>query len=183
MSGLSIQTKSCNSYGADARRRLRGTGCGRDAGGDRAMRWIRYEKNGHPTYGIVEGDMVSEVRGDPFAGYERTAVRQPMASVKLLTPVEPRTFYCAGLNYAEHVIEAARKRGQEPNLPQAADIGYRANNALIAHGEAIVISAGVRAECDAVCTAFSNATPPRIRTALTISRPQNCERNAPESVG
>jgi len=42
----------------------------------------------------------------------------------------------AGLNYAEHVIEAARKRGQEPNLPQAADIGYRANNALIAHGEA-----------------------------------------------
>ena len=29
--------------------------------------------------------------------------------------------------------------------------------------------------------AFSNATPPTIRTALTISRPQNCERN--ESVG
>jgi len=39
------------------------------------------------------------------------------------------------------VIEAARKRGQEPNLPKAADIGYRANNALIAHGEAIVIPA------------------------------------------
>jgi len=103
------------------------------------MRWIRYEKNGHPTYGIVEGDTVTEVKGDPFAGYEKTTTRQPMASVKLLTPVEPRTFYCAGLNYAEHVIEAARKRGQEPNLPKAADIGYRANNALIAHGEAIVI--------------------------------------------
>ena len=105
------------------------------------MRWIRCETNGHPAYGIVEGDMVTEVRGDPFAGYERTTIRQPMASVKLLPPVEPRTFYCAGLNYAEHVIEAARKRGQEPNLPQAADIGYRANNALIAHGEPIVIPA------------------------------------------
>ncbi|HEX4186036.1 MAG TPA: Rv2993c-like domain-containing protein, partial [Stellaceae bacterium] len=105
------------------------------------MRWIRYETNGHPAYGIVEGDMVTEVRGDPFAGYERTTIRQPMASVKLLVPVEPRTFYCAGLNYAEHVIEAARKRGQEPNLPKAADIGYRANNALVAHGEAIVIPA------------------------------------------
>jgi hypothetical protein len=34
-----------------------------------------------------------------------------------------------------------------------------------------------------VGAAFSNATPPTIRTALTISRPQNCERNAPESVG
>jgi len=105
------------------------------------MRWIRYETNGHPAYGIVEGDIVTEVKGDPFAGYERTTIRRPMAAVKLLTPVEPRTFYCAGLNYAEHVIEAARKRGQEPNLPQAADIGYRANNALIAHGEPIVIPA------------------------------------------
>jgi len=105
------------------------------------MRWIRYETNGHPTYGILEGDTVTEVRGDPFAGHERTTIRQPMAGVKLMTPVEPRTFYCAGLNYAEHVIEAARKRGQEPNLPKAADIGYRANNALIAHGEAIVIPA------------------------------------------
>src|ERR1700720_1434003 len=103
------------------------------------MRWVRYETNGHPAYGIVEGDTVTEVKGDPFAGYERTAIRRPLASVKLLVPVEPRTFYCAGLNYAEHVIEAARKRGQEPNLPKAADIGYRANNALIAHGENIVI--------------------------------------------
>src|ERR1700739_4569323 len=103
------------------------------------MRWIRYESNGHRAYGIVEGDTVIEVKGDPFAGYERTAVRLPLASVKLLVPVEPRTFYCAGLNYAEHVIEAARKRGQEPTLPKAADIGYRANNALIAHGEDIVI--------------------------------------------
>ena len=39
-------------------------------------------------------------------------------------------------------------------------------------------SGGVRAECDAVCTAFSNATPPTISTALTISRPQNRERKA-----
>src|SRR5215472_16317074 len=103
------------------------------------MRWIRYETNADPAYGIVEGDTVTEVRGDPFAGYERTTIRQPMASVKLLPPVEPRTFYCAGLNYAEHVIEAARKRGQEPNLPQAADIGYRANNALIAEGELVAV--------------------------------------------
>ena len=102
------------------------------------MRWVRYEASGHPVYGIVEGDMVTEVRGDPFAGYEKTATRRPLSSVKLLVPVEPRTFYCAGLNYADHVIEAAKKRGQEPNLPTAADIGYRANNALIAHEEAIM---------------------------------------------
>jgi 2-keto-4-pentenoate hydratase/2-oxohepta-3-ene-1,7-dioic acid hydratase in catechol pathway len=105
------------------------------------MRWVCYEVNGQPVYGILEGDAVTEVRGDPFAGYEKTATRRAFSSVKLLVPVVPRTFYCAGLNYADHVIEAARKRGQEPNLPTAADIGYRANNALIAHGEPIVIPA------------------------------------------
>jgi 2-keto-4-pentenoate hydratase/2-oxohepta-3-ene-1,7-dioic acid hydratase in catechol pathway len=103
------------------------------------MRWIRFDKDGKAAWGIVEGDNVVEARGDPFAGYERTGTRRPLASLKLLVPVEPRTFYCAGLNYAEHVIDAAKKRGEEPQLPQAADIGYRANNALVAHGEPIVI--------------------------------------------
>src|ERR1700740_2095755 len=88
------------------------------------MRWMRYEADGHPVYGILDGETVTEVRGDPFAGYEKTGTRRPLSSVKLLVPVEPRTFYCAGLNYADHVIEAAKKRGQEPNLPSAADIGY-----------------------------------------------------------
>jgi 2-keto-4-pentenoate hydratase/2-oxohepta-3-ene-1,7-dioic acid hydratase in catechol pathway len=105
------------------------------------MRWVRYEADDRPAYGVIEGNTVVEVEGDPFDGYQRTTRRRPLASVKLLVPVEPRTFYCAGLNYAEHVIDAARKRGQEPNLPKAADIGYRANNALIASGEAIVIPA------------------------------------------
>src|SRR5262249_31995273 len=93
---------------------------------ERSMRWIRYEANGQPVYGILEGDTVVEVTGDPFAGYERTSTRRPLSSVKLLVPVEPRTFYAAGLNYPEHVTEAAKKLGREPELPPYADIGYRA---------------------------------------------------------
>jgi Domain of unknown function (DUF2437) len=46
--------------------------------------------------GILEGDTVTEVKGDPFAGYERTSPRQPLAWVKLLPPVEPRTFIASG---------------------------------------------------------------------------------------
>jgi 2-keto-4-pentenoate hydratase/2-oxohepta-3-ene-1,7-dioic acid hydratase in catechol pathway len=102
------------------------------------LRWIRYEADGKAVYGIVESDEVTEVGGDPFVGYERTAICRRLSSVKLLVPVEPRTFYCAVFNYAEHGIEAARNRSKEPNLP---DIGYRANNALVAHGEPIVIPA------------------------------------------
>ena len=103
------------------------------------MRWLRYEADGRTAYGIVEDDEVAEVTGDPFAGYERTATRRKLDAVKFLVPVIPQTFYAAGLNYAEHVTEMAKKRGEEPKLPPNADVGYRANNALIAHDENIVI--------------------------------------------
>src|SRR5947199_2624806 len=68
-----------------------------------------------------------------------TRTRRKLRDVKFLVPVIPKTFYAAGLNYAEHVTEMAKKRGEEPQLPPNGDIGYRANNALIAHGENIVI--------------------------------------------
>jgi 2-keto-4-pentenoate hydratase/2-oxohepta-3-ene-1,7-dioic acid hydratase in catechol pathway len=105
------------------------------------VRWVRFEAEGRVAYGLVEGEEVVEVRGDPFEGYEATRTRRPLASVKLLIPVVPRTFYAAGLNYAEHVIAVANRRGEVPKLPKAADIGYRGNNGLIAHGETIVIPA------------------------------------------
>lgn len=103
------------------------------------MRWIRFAADGRETFGIVEGDAVAEVRGDPFGGYETTGARRSLASVRLLPPVLPRNFYAAGLNYPEHAVAAANKRGEVPKLPEAADIGYRSVNALIAHGEPIVI--------------------------------------------
>ena len=105
------------------------------------MRWARFDQNGTPTYGVVEGDEIIPVRGSPFDGWERTSTRLPLSSVKLLLPVVPPTFYAAGMNYPEHVREIAEKVGQKPNLPTQADIGYRANNSLIAHGETVVIPA------------------------------------------
>jgi len=103
------------------------------------MRWIRFTLNGKTAYGILEGDRVVEVSGDPFAGYERTAKSHALSAVKLEVPVIPRTFYCAGLNYTAHIKEMAARRAVTPNIPEKPDIGYRANNALIAHGEPIVI--------------------------------------------
>ena len=102
------------------------------------MRWVRYEGDDGAVFGIVEGDEVAEVSGSPFDGYERTGKRQALSAVKLLIPFEPKTFYAAGVNYEEHVREAAALLGREPDIPQKPDIGYRANNALIAHGEDIV---------------------------------------------
>ncbi|HTC09850.1 MAG TPA: fumarylacetoacetate hydrolase family protein [Acetobacteraceae bacterium] len=103
------------------------------------MRWARFDNGSTATFGIVEGDSIIPVRGSPFATWERTAARRKLAEVKLLIPFEPVTFYACGLNYADHVREAAAKLGTEPNIPKQPDIGYRANNALIAQDEPIVI--------------------------------------------
>ena len=103
------------------------------------MRWARFEQNGTPTYGVVEGDQIIPVRGSPFATWERTGDRFAFDSVTLLPPVVPPTFYACGMNYPEHVREIAAKVGREPNLPTQPDIGYRANNALIGHGAPIII--------------------------------------------
>lgn len=103
------------------------------------MRWIRFSTQGRTAYGIVEGETITEVNGCPFKGHERTHIRHALAHVKIEIPLVPQTFYAAGLNYAAHVIDVAKKAGKEPDLPQFADIGYRANNALIAHDEAVVI--------------------------------------------
>ena len=103
------------------------------------MRWIRYTFDHETHYGLLNGDQIQQVQGNPFDGHVKQEIYRSLTDVKIEVPVVPRTFYCAGLNYSEHVIESAKKQGIEPALPAKADIGYRANNALIAHLENVVI--------------------------------------------
>ena len=98
------------------------------------MRWARFDHKGTPSYAIVENDTIIPVQGSPFGHWDRTSEKLKLEDVKLLVPVIPPTFYAAGMNYPEHVREVAAKIGQKPALPTQADIGYRANNALIAQG-------------------------------------------------
>ena len=100
--------------------------------------WCRFEKDNVTSYGVVEDGQVIAVDGTPFGDHKRTARAYPLASVKLLIPVVPPTFYCVGINYADHIRKMAAKRKTEPVFPKRPDIGYRANNALIAHEENIV---------------------------------------------
>ncbi|MFZ8897976.1 MAG: fumarylacetoacetate hydrolase family protein [Alphaproteobacteria bacterium] len=105
------------------------------------MRWARYLVDGKETFGIINGEDVIDVLGNPFDGFQQTENRRLLSSTKLLAPVMPRTFYAAGLNYAEHVREAAKKLGRSPDLPQAADIGYRAINSITGPDDPIIVPA------------------------------------------
>lgn len=103
------------------------------------MRWLRFRDGDGIGMGVVEGDRVAVVEGDLFGSHRRTGATRALADLSLLIPFEPRTFYAAGLNYLEHVMEQAAASGKEPNVPPKPDIGYRANNALIAHDEDVIV--------------------------------------------
>lgn len=105
------------------------------------MKFGRFELQGKTFFGLVEGDQVVELDGSPFATYKATARKHALSALKLMLPCVPQTFYCAGLNYAAHVEWGNRRKGTNTPLPEKADMGYRANNALIAGGETIVIPA------------------------------------------
>lgn len=52
------------------------------------MRWIKFTAEGRTAYGILEGDRIAEVAGDPFAGYETTSRRHDLAAVKIEVPLK-----------------------------------------------------------------------------------------------
>ena len=103
------------------------------------MIWCRFQAGETISYGMVEDETVIEVSGIPWEEHARTGNTHKLDDVKLLVPVIPETFYCAGVNYRDHVLKMAALLNREPSFPPRADIGYRANNALIAQGETIVI--------------------------------------------
>src|ERR1700679_549478 len=103
------------------------------------MRWLRYHGANGVRYAILEGETVAEIDTAPFEAWQRTGATAQLAAVKTLVPVVPGTFYAIGLNYAAHATQFAALQGLKiPTRPQP---GYRANSALVAHGEAIVIPA------------------------------------------
>tara|TARA_B100000029_G_scaffold132902_1_gene126876 strand:+ start:910 stop:1692 length:783 start_codon:yes stop_codon:yes gene_type:complete len=103
------------------------------------MKWVRYQADDGVFYGVLGDDIITKTIGSPFTEFESTNQQISLDEVRILPPVIPKTFYAAGINYKKHVLEAAALLNREPNLPEKADIGYRANNAIIGHGDAIVI--------------------------------------------
>src|SRR6266700_4171356 len=102
------------------------------------MRWVRYEHQGSRHFGVLDGDTIAQVDGVPFDNPARTGEAVALGAVRLLPPVIPPTFYAAGINYLQHVRNAAA-RGLPVQVPKQADIGYRAVNALIGDRAPIVI--------------------------------------------
>ena len=65
-------------------------------------RYVRFERAGAASYGILEGDLVRELAGDIFADAVPTGRAYPVAQTRLLVPCEPSKVLAVGLNYASH---------------------------------------------------------------------------------
>ena len=84
------------------------------------MRIARFTTDEDPRYGVVGGpagdEIVAAVVGDPlYSGIELTGEQFPLADVRLLAPVIPRSkVACVGRNYAEHAAELGNDVPAEP---------------------------------------------------------------------
>ena len=65
-------------------------------------KFIRYRAGSAESYGIVDGDLVRELRGDLFDHVE-TGATAPLSAVKLLCPCLPGKILAVGLNYRSHL--------------------------------------------------------------------------------
>ena len=69
-----------------------------------------------PLFGILEGETINVIASDPlYAGIFKREERVPLSSVKLLSPVLPRSkVVCIGKNYADHAAEMGGEVPKEP---------------------------------------------------------------------
>jgi 2-keto-4-pentenoate hydratase/2-oxohepta-3-ene-1,7-dioic acid hydratase in catechol pathway len=97
--------------------------------------YVRYRSGSGSSYGIVEGDTVREIRGDPFdESTAETGAARRLSEVELLHPCVPGKILAVGLNYRSHL-------GNRPQPPHP-EIFYKPVSALQNPGGPIVIPRG-----------------------------------------
>jgi len=67
------------------------------------VKFVRYNHQGATSYGVLDGDTVYELEGDPIGGAGRSGSSVPLADVELLAPVVPSKVIAVGLNYQSHL--------------------------------------------------------------------------------
>jgi len=81
---------------------------------DNITKYVRYSHDGAVAYGILEGETIRELDGDPFSSPNPTGVSVQLGEVQLLAPCEPSKVIAVGLNYQSHLGE--REPAEYPGL-------------------------------------------------------------------
>lgn len=89
-------------------------------------RIVRRATGDGPRWGVVDGDEVRELRGDPFGRWRRGPTVGSLRDLTLLAPVLPSKILCVGRNYEAHAAEFGTEVPADPLLffkPPSAVIG------------------------------------------------------------
>ena len=111
------------------------------------MRIARYSSPVGVSFGVVEGDAadatsltVRAIDGHPFAPFQVVGEPQPVAAVRLLSPVLPSKVVAIGRNYADHARE------MDAEVPEVPIVFLKPSTSVIGPGEAIRYPTGVSAD-------------------------------------
>lgn len=83
------------------------------------------------SYGVLEGESIRELEGDPFAGAQHSGRAFPLAEARLLAPCQPSKVIAVGLNYRSHL-----KGRPQPEYP---GLFAKFPTCIIGHEDQIVI--------------------------------------------
>lgn len=79
------------------------------------MKFARFTIKDIVSYGIVEGDSITQIEGTPFEDdYALTDIHYNLKEVKLLSPTLYSKAVCIGLNYKDHAKEFGLSIPTEP---------------------------------------------------------------------
>jgi 2-keto-4-pentenoate hydratase/2-oxohepta-3-ene-1,7-dioic acid hydratase in catechol pathway len=100
------------------------------------MRLCRVLVEGIAHYGVIAGERIELVAGDPFRGPSSSGVVVPLEGARLLPPSVPSKILAVGQNYRAHAAEMGHGVPDEPLL------FLKAPSALLAPGDPIVRPGG-----------------------------------------
>ncbi len=106
------------------------------AGQAKVTRYVRFERGGSRSYGLLEGETVRPLSGELFGIHRPGPTTYPLSEVKLLFPCEPPKVLAVGLNYRSHI-------GNRP-APKRPEIFYKPVSALQNPGDPIIIPPGAQ---------------------------------------
>jgi len=95
------------------------------------VHYVRYERQGAISYGVLEGDEVRRLSGELFGAHQITSERHKLSEVKLLYPCRPPKVFAVGGNYKSHL--------EGRPAPKRPEIFYKPTTSLQHPGEPILI--------------------------------------------
>jgi hypothetical protein len=77
-------------------------------------KYVRFRHGTKTAHGILDGEVIRELRDSPFEGVHETGAKHRLAEVKLLAPCQPPKILAVGLNYRSHLGD--RKAPERPEI-------------------------------------------------------------------